>query len=317
VLSPPTALTEQLTVSAHADDDEQRDRGRFAVKPHPRHGEPHDFIVVSIPRPAAISLWLPIPVHQLASARSERLRFVARLTLGSEFQETDVPEREFHPEWGYLAPGRRFIRTLRAILIATAVGAVAGGGIVLLIVSGAPEDSRSVAARTLVPPEVEVIAQPSEMTSGKLLSKEQQPGLPLAAPAESHSKTGETKEEREPARPQRSDLNATLLAPQGPIGSVGGHEMPTHSRDLNLATQGTSDSKNANRNPPRRAEHITPAQIASQPTSEHEPLRSKPQTREAIVKQSDQRDARNSDVSPFFRPWWYAYPAPDRRRNPG
>jgi hypothetical protein len=181
---------------------------------------------------------------------------------GSEFQETDVLEREFHPEWGYLAPGRRFIRTLRAILIATAVGAVAGGGIVLLIVSGPPEDSRSVAARTLVPPEVEVIGKPSEVTSGKLLSTEQQPGLPLAAPA-------------------------------------------------------TSDSKNANRNPPRRAEHTTPAQIASQTTSEHEPLRSKPQTREAIVKQSDQRDARNSDVSPFFRPWWYAYPAPDRRRNPG
>jgi hypothetical protein len=134
-----------------------------------------DFIVVSIPRPAAISQWLPVPVHQLASARSEQLRFVACLTLGSEFQETDVLEREFHPEWGYLAPGRRFIRTLRAILIATAVGAVAGGGIVLLIVSGAPEDSRSVAARTLVPPEVEVIAQPSEMTSGKLLSTEQHP----------------------------------------------------------------------------------------------------------------------------------------------
>jgi hypothetical protein len=223
-----------------------------------------------------------------------------------------VLEREFHPEWGYLAPGRRFIRTLRAILIATAVGAVAGGGIVLLIVSGAPEDSRSVAARTLVPPEVEVIAQPSEMTSGKL-SKEQQPGLPLAAPAESHSKTGETKEEREPARPQRSDLNATLLAPHGPIGSMGGHEMPTPG------TQGTSDSKSrdANRNSPRRADHTNYAHITSQPTSEHEPLRSKPQTREAIVKQSDQRDARNSDLSPFFRPWWYAYPAPDRRRNPG
>jgi hypothetical protein len=238
------------------------------------------------------------------------------LTLGSEFQETDVLEREFHPEWGYLAPGRRFIRTLRAILIATAVGAVAGGGIVLLIVSGAPEDSRSVAARTLVPPEVEVIAQPSEMTSGKLLSTEQQP---LPAPAQSNTKTAEAKEEHEPARPERSNLKATLLAPQGHIGSVGGHEMPTHSRDLNLGTQGTSDSKSrdANRNSPRRADHTNYAHIASQPTSEHEPLRSKPQTREAIVKQSDQRDARNSDLSPFFQPWWYAYPAPDRRRNPG
>jgi hypothetical protein len=226
-----------------------------------------------------------------------------------------VRKREFHPEWGYMAPGRSFIRTLRAILIATAVGAVAGGGIVLLIVSGAPEDSRSVAARTLVPPEVEVIAKPSEVTSGRLLSTEQQPGLPLAAPARSKSKTAEAKEQREPARPQRADLNATLLAPQGPIGSVGGHEMPTPSRDLNLGTQVTSDSKSrdANRNPPRRADHTAPAQITSQPTRERELLPSKPPTREAILKQSDQRNARNGDLSPFFRPWWYAYPTPDRR----
>ena len=256
----------------------------------------------------------PAVFRQIGTASSCRA-----FTLGSEIQETDVLEREFHPEWGYLAPGRSFIRTLRAILIATAVGAVAGGGFVLLIVSGAPEDSRSVAARTPVPPEVEVIAKPSEVTSGRLLSTDQQPGLPLAAPAQSNSKTAETKEQREPARPQRSDLNATLLAPQGHIGSGGGHEMPTHSRDLNLRTKGTSDSKSrdANRNLPRRADHTNPAQITSQPTSEHEPLRSKPQTREAIVKQSDQRDARNSDLSPFFQPWWYAYPAPDRRRNPG
>ena len=37
----------------------------------------------------------------------------------------------FHPEWGCLAPAPSFLRTMRTVLVATAVGAIAGGGVVL------------------------------------------------------------------------------------------------------------------------------------------------------------------------------------------
>jgi hypothetical protein len=39
--------------------------------------------------------------------------------------------RNFHPEWGYLAPSPNFIRTARIVLIAVAVGGIAGASVVL------------------------------------------------------------------------------------------------------------------------------------------------------------------------------------------
>ena len=36
----------------------------------------------------------------------------------------------FHPEWGCLAPAPSFLRTMRTVLVATAVGLIAGGGVV-------------------------------------------------------------------------------------------------------------------------------------------------------------------------------------------
>jgi len=61
-----------------------------------------------------------------------------------------------HLEWGYLAPAPSFIRTARVVLVATAIGVIAGAGIVFSLVSHAPIDA-SVSARTLAsrvaPPE--------------------------------------------------------------------------------------------------------------------------------------------------------------------
>ena len=36
----------------------------------------------------------------------------------------------FSPEWGYLAPAPSILRTIRVVLVATAVGATAGAGVV-------------------------------------------------------------------------------------------------------------------------------------------------------------------------------------------
>jgi uncharacterized protein (DUF2342 family) len=52
----------------------------------------------------------------------------------------------FHPEWGCLAPAPSFIRT---VFVATAVGAVAGGGAVLSFADHLAEGQASVAERTL------------------------------------------------------------------------------------------------------------------------------------------------------------------------
>jgi hypothetical protein len=55
----------------------------------------------------------------------------------------------FHPVWGCLAPAPSFLRTVRRVLVATAVGATAGGGVVLSLV-GHSAGQTSVAERTLV-----------------------------------------------------------------------------------------------------------------------------------------------------------------------
>ena len=57
----------------------------------------------------------------------------------------------FHPEWGYLAPKRGFIRTARVALVATAVGAIVGAGVGFSSISHRGTET-SVAARTLVRP---------------------------------------------------------------------------------------------------------------------------------------------------------------------
>jgi hypothetical protein len=57
----------------------------------------------------------------------------------------------FHPEWGCLAPAPSFLRTMRTVLVATAVGLIAGGGVVFSL-AGQSAGQMSVAGRTLVRP---------------------------------------------------------------------------------------------------------------------------------------------------------------------
>jgi hypothetical protein len=58
----------------------------------------------------------------------------------------------FSPEWGYLAPAPSILRTIRVVLVATAVGATAGAGVVLSLVdhSSAEGEHVSVAAHAIV-----------------------------------------------------------------------------------------------------------------------------------------------------------------------
>ena len=57
----------------------------------------------------------------------------------------------FSPEWGYLAPAPSFARTARVVLVATAIGATAGAGVVLSLLDRPSEPEKSpVAARAIV-----------------------------------------------------------------------------------------------------------------------------------------------------------------------
>jgi hypothetical protein len=59
----------------------------------------------------------------------------------------------FNPEWGYLAPRPGFIRTLRAILLAGAIGTVGGMAVAVALVAR-PAADVSVAERTMAQPSV-------------------------------------------------------------------------------------------------------------------------------------------------------------------
>ncbi len=59
----------------------------------------------------------------------------------------------FNPEWGYLAPAPSFMRTARAVLVATAIGATAGAAVVISLIDRPADDSgkaRSIAAHAIV-----------------------------------------------------------------------------------------------------------------------------------------------------------------------
>ncbi len=59
--------------------------------------------------------------------------------------------RNFHPGWGYVAPAPSLIRTVRVVLVATAVGAAAGASVVFSLVDRLAAET-SDAARTLAGP---------------------------------------------------------------------------------------------------------------------------------------------------------------------
>jgi hypothetical protein len=76
----------------------------------------------------------------------------------------------FHPEWGCLAPAPSIVRTVRTVLVATAVGATAGSGVVFAFVDHSAGDQRTVAERTLVrvfpaPPASVSAAQTAQLSS--------------------------------------------------------------------------------------------------------------------------------------------------------
>jgi hypothetical protein len=108
----------------------------------------------------------------------------------------------FNPEWGYLAPAPSFMRTVRLIVVAGAVGATASAAVVFAL-ARQPTSEESVAARTLVQ-RVETAASPAP------------PAVDLQAQA-GHIST--TDAPHAPGVAARQSVSAVERADAGPSGA--------------------------------------------------------------------------------------------------
>jgi len=96
--------------------------------------------------------------------------------------------KNFEPQWGYAPAANRFGRTISIILVATAIGAISGGGVVLSLVD-LPTGQASARPHTLAAPVQALIeaAQPNpSMDSGSngRLGAEASTNPKIAAPAD-------------------------------------------------------------------------------------------------------------------------------------
>ena len=103
----------------------------------------------------------------------------------------------FSPEWGYLAPAPSFALTARVVLVATAIGATAGAGVVLSLIDRPSEPEKTpVAARAIVT-SVRAEAVPSAA-----------PAVPTATPA------------AKPASPSRGSVAAAPPSAKPPAANA-------------------------------------------------------------------------------------------------
>jgi hypothetical protein len=88
--------------------------------------------------------------------------------------------RHLHPEWGVLAPPQSVVRTVRTLLITTAVSAATCSGVILSLVDRFP-DQMSVAARTLATPVAASIQPPSTLFVAQVKSQSVVQSEPIKA----------------------------------------------------------------------------------------------------------------------------------------
>ncbi len=107
----------------------------------------------------------------------------------------------FSPEWGYLAPAPSMLRTVRVVLVATAIGATAGAGVVLSLVDrpAGDADRVAVAAHAIVTSAQAASAMESPKLSAAAVAA---PVIPAAAPTSAASTAAPAKVTAAVAAPQ-------------------------------------------------------------------------------------------------------------------
>jgi hypothetical protein len=149
--------------------------------------------------------------------------------------------RNFHPEWGYLAPAPGFIiRTVRTALVATAVGVVGGAVTVLSLLEHPVADaSQSVAARTLArTPDTGWIPAVVLRTAPVVAqAANQQAGRPAAA--ENDKSLGPI----EPTMVTQRPTGIGVPAVTSPASRVGQTRLATSAEHKNLAGRTGAEKK--------------------------------------------------------------------------
>ena len=117
----------------------------------------------------------------------------------------------FSPEWGYLAPAPSFTRIARVVLVATAIGATAGAGVVLSLLDRPSEPKKSpVAARAIVT-SVRAAAVPSVAPAAPAVTAA--PAKPASPPASVAAAPPGDKRDTSTRSSSRTTLPANAAAP--------------------------------------------------------------------------------------------------------
>jgi hypothetical protein len=156
----------------------------------------------------------------------------------------------FNPEWGYLAPKPGFIRTLRTVLLAGAIGTVAGMAVAVALVAR-PAADISVAARTLAQPGVSP-ATPKAASANDGVSENRAqhlaaPQLPVSAGVDHGDlKDLAAAESRSAATIQQHTSVAALAeapaASDNTAGMLGGTMRPSAPRKVSRIEQPASNA---------------------------------------------------------------------------
>ena len=128
-------------------------------------------------------------------------------------------DRNFHPEWGYVAAAPSVMRTARLIAVAAIIGATAGAATVFSLVDR-PVAEESVAARTLVTPDP---GRPLTASTSSVAAQQPTEPQQVKSPAEAENSA----EQKAPpasaagaaARPLPSEL-ATTSTPRPPTSAA-------------------------------------------------------------------------------------------------
>ncbi len=150
----------------------------------------------------------------------------------------------FHPEWGYLAPSRGFKRTARVVIVATAIGATIGAGVVFSLVAHPATDS-SVSMRTLVRPAESGMARVGRtgLINSQSATRQQSPSSQMVA------------DQWADVARDRSRTSAPRPAPEG----------ITASADAATATDGA----------PAKIAAVVPVAVVGAPVSDPAPIKMK------------------------------------------
>lgn len=136
----------------------------------------------------------------------------------------------FHPEWGYLAPAPSFMRTVRTLLVASAVGATAGAAVILSLAEHPGEEiaKTSVSSPVLVTTIQAAVPVPSDIaaTPAVAVTPVSKPALAsMPAAADAKLETSAAPPRSEAAAPAVSDAS-TASTPDAPANVAALAEAP-------------------------------------------------------------------------------------------